>query len=45
MPNFNEADKDFIKLGVLGSGGIGKSALIQRLVSKKFVEEDDPTVW
>ena len=32
------------KIVVLGAGGVGKSALVFRLVSGNFIEEYDPTI-
>jgi len=41
MDDFRENE---FKLVVLGSGGVGKSALTIRLVNNKFLEEYDPTI-
>jgi len=33
------------KLVLIGSGGSGKSALVQRFIQGTFVEKYDPTIW
>ncbi|KDO16210.1 hypothetical protein SPRG_18254 [Saprolegnia parasitica CBS 223.65] len=38
------ADSREYKLVVLGSGGVGKSALVIRLVTDNFLEDYDPTI-
>jgi len=45
MSNFQRAGNTInYKIVVLGSGGVGKSALTLRLISDEFAEEYDPTI-
>ena len=39
-----QAAQDVIKLSVLGTGGVGKSAITLRYVRDRFVEDWDPTI-
>ena len=43
-PTLSEEGLPHYKVTVLGSGGVGKSALTLRLVSGKFQQEYDPTI-
>jgi GTPase KRas protein len=38
------SEENFLKIVVLGSGGVGKSALTFRLITDNFVPEYDPTI-
>ncbi len=40
----NKCEKKEIKVVLSGPGGVGKSALVLRLVTNKFVPEFDPTM-
>lgn len=37
-------NNNFIKIHVMGEGGVGKSAVTMCLIRSRFVEEYDPTI-